>query len=49
MPWYCVQADCPIEYYEADDEFDAIEKYSENYRVNYKFCSAELDEALNAE
>lgn len=47
MPWYRVEADCPIEYYEAEDEISAIEKYAENYRVNYRYCLAELDEALN--
>jgi len=40
MPLYTVSADCPITEYEADDEMGAIEQYSENYRVNYKFCSA---------
>ena len=50
MPLYRVEASCPVEYYEAKDEEEAIEKYSENYRVNYKFCSAIEDApAENAE
>jgi len=37
MPLFRVQADCPVEEYEADDWIDAIRQYSENYRVNEKY------------
>ena len=40
MPLFTVSADCPITEYEAEDELEAIEKYSENWFINHKFCSA---------
>ena len=41
MPLFRVEANCPIEEYEGENKFDAIEKYSENYHINYKFLTAE--------
>ena len=46
MAWYCVQADCPIQYYEGKDEFEAMEKYSQNYRVDYKHLTAVVDKEM---
>ena len=46
MPRYMVEANCPITDYEGDSADDAIEKYSENFNVNYKFLTAtEIEDA----
>lgn len=40
MPEYEIQADCPIVSYEGKDEFEARQKYAENFRVNIRYLIA---------
>ncbi|MFW6225327.1 MAG: hypothetical protein ACOC3V_00035 [bacterium] len=44
MPWYRVEAYGPIEYYEAEDETSARNKYAENFDINYRYCIVEREE-----
>lgn len=48
MPWYRVEvSEAPIEFYEAEDEISAIEKYAENYGVNYHYLVATEEPAMS--